>query len=248
MTDQHKKPKKAMILAAGLGKRMRPITNRIPKPLVEVAKRTLVDRIIDRLVDIDVRDIVVNLHHLGHLLQQHLERRDDVTITFIKEDDILLETGGGVANAIDHFGNDPFFAINGDTLWLNGAEDGLMRLVRFWKPETMDAALLLHSTVDAYGYSGLGDFLVDPMGKLTRRPEREVSPYLFTGVQILKPELFTNVPEGPFSLNVIYDRVLEEEKLFGIVHDGEWFHIGTPNGLAEAEQYMQERYAETKHR
>ncbi len=248
-TSPNTLPKKAMVLAAGLGKRMRPITDRLPKPLVQVAKHTLIDRIIDRLEDVGIEEIIVNTHHLGHLLQQHLERREKVKITFSAEE-VLLETGGGLAKARADglLGNDPILAINGDTLWLNGHDDALLRLGEQWDPSKMDCLMLLHSTVDAYGYSGNGDFNVDPLGGLVRRKEREIVPWLFTGIQILKPSLFDDAPEGAFSLNVIYDRVLEQDRLFGVVHDGEWFHIGTPEGLAQAERYMQVRYAGIKHR
>jgi len=239
--------KRAMVLAAGFGVRLRPITDTIPKPLVQVLGRTLIDRTIDRLHEGGVETFVVNTHHLGEKIHAHLEKRDDVKILFSPEDEIL-ETGGGIANALDHFGNDPFFACNGDTLWLNGLQDAVNRMVRHWDGDKMDALLMLHSTVDAYGYEGYGDFCVDALGALSRRPEGEVSPYLFTGVQILHPRLFKGAPEGPFSLNVLYDKAIESDRLYGIVHDGEWFHVGTPEALDEAEDYMRKRFSGIKHR
>ena len=236
-----------MILAAGFGVRLRPITDTTPKPLVQVLGRTLIDRTIDRLHEGGIETFVVNTHHLSEQIHKHLKKRDDVEILFSLEDEIL-ETGGGIFNALSRFGNDPFFACNGDTLWLNGSQDAVNRMVRHWDEDKMDALLMLHSTVDAYGYEGLGDFGVDPLGVLSRRPESEVSPYLFTGVQILHPRLFKSAPEGPFSLNVLYDKAIEAGRLYGIVHDGEWFHVGTPEALDEAEDYMRKRYSGIKHR
>ena len=239
--------KRAMVLAAGFGVRLRPITDTTPKPLVEVLGRTLIDRTIDRLADAGVETVVVNTHHLSAMVHDHLRERNDLEFLFSPEDPIL-ETGGGIANALDKLGKGPFFACNGDTLWLNGSQDALKRLIRQWDGDKMDALLMLHSTVDAYGYDGRGDFCVDPLGLLSRRPEVEVSPYLFTGVQILHPRLFKNAPEGAFSLNVLYDRAIESDRLYGMVHDGEWFHVGTPDALEEAETYMRHRYAGLKRR
>jgi len=240
-------PKIAMVLAAGFGVRMRPITETRPKPLIEVAGRSLIERTIDRLQVVGVEKIVVNTHHLGQMVVEHLKHRDGPKIVFSPEDPVM-ETGGGIKNALSALGDEPFYACNADTLWLNGSQDALDRLARHWQDADMDALLMLHSTVDAYGYDGLGDFCADADGKLARRPEGEVAPYLFTGVQILHPRLFKNAPDGAFSLNVLYDRALKSGRLYGIVHDGEWFHIGTPEGLEEAETYMKLRYAGIKHR
>jgi MurNAc alpha-1-phosphate uridylyltransferase len=236
-----------MVLAAGLGTRMRPITHRVPKPLIKVGGRAILDRTLDRLEDANVDTVVVNLHHLGPMIQRHLSRRPTPDIQY-SEEDKLLETGGGVRNALPLLGADPFFVTNADTLWLNGVENALGRLAAAWDDDRMDALLLLHSTVEAYGYQGRGDFCPDSEGLLVRRPEGEVSPYLFTGVQILHPRLFDGAPESAFSLNVLYDRAIEEQRLYGIVHDGEWFHIGTPEGLAQAESYVRDRYPDSKHR
>ena len=239
--------KRAMVLAAGFGVRMRPITDTVPKPLVQVQGRSLLDRTIDRLIDGGVESIVVNTHHLGEMIHDHLNTRDDVEILFSPEDSIL-ETGGGVARALDQLGDEPFFVCNGDTLWLNGSQNALKRMLRHWDGDKMDALLMVHSTVDAYGYNGGGDFSVDPLGLVSRRPECEISPYLFTGVQILHPRLFKEASGGAFSLNVLYDRAIEADRLYAMVHDGEWFHVGTPDSLGEAEAYMRLRYAGVKHR
>jgi len=244
-----KKPlKKAMILAAGLGSRMRPITNRTPKPLVQVDGHALIDHAIDRLVEGGVTDVVVNLHYLGDQIEHHLNCRGNPNITFSQERDELLETGGGVKKALKQLGNDPFWVVNCDSLWLNGPQKMMTRAIAQWDPEKMDALLVLHSTVDAYGYEGQGDFQADPNGLLTRRPELEVAPWLFTGIQILNPKVFDNTPDGAFSLNVVYNNMIENARLYGMVHDGKWFHVGTPEGLWEVEGFMEYRYAGVKHR
>lgn len=240
-------PSKAMLLAAGLGTRMRPITETRPKPLVEIQGTSLIQRMLDRLTDAGVSDVVVNLHYLPTMVREHLEGLPGINITFVEEAD-RLETGGGVKNALAHLGDAPFWVMNTDTLLLNGPWPALDRLAHHWDGDKMDGLLLLHSTVSAFGYDGLGDFSVDPDGAIRRRPELEVSPYLFTGVQILHPRLFKGAPEGAFSLNVLYDKAIETERLFGIIHDGEWFHVGTPDHLQLAEDYLSERYAGREYR
>lgn len=231
-------PKKAMVLCAGLGKRMRPLTQTCPKPLLEIRGRSLVDRIADRLVEAGIEEAVVNLHYLGEQLEDHLSKRDDIAIQFSWEREEVLETGGGVKHALPLLGDAPFFLINGDVLWLNGLAPALTRLSRKWEPEDMDLLLLLHPTAYAIGYEGPGDFMMDPFGRLRRRTEREISPFVFAGVQIVKPELFEDTPEGPFSMNLIFDRVQEAERLYGLRHDGEWFHLGTPPDIERAEGHL----------
>ncbi|OHC74723.1 MAG: mannose-1-phosphate guanylyltransferase [Rhodospirillales bacterium RIFCSPLOWO2_12_FULL_58_28] len=232
------RPKRAMVLAAGLGLRMGSITEKLPKPMVTVADRTIIDRAIDRLEEVGVETVAVNLHYLGHMIRRHLERRPSPQILFSPEEE-RLETGGGVARALPLLGGRPFYVVNADALWLNGEGEGaLSRMGKAWDGRRMDGLLLLNSTVDAHGYDGVGDFTINQNGALSRRPEAGVAPYLFAGVQILHPRLFANVPEGPFSLNLIYDRAISKGRLHGIVHDGEWFHIGDPEGLAEAEAFM----------
>ena len=241
-------PKKAMVLAAGLGQRLRPITNNIPKPLVKISNRTLLDYTLDHLVAAGVECAVVNIHYLADQIKQHLTSRNDLEIIISSEESNLLETGGGVKKALEIFSNEPFYISNADVFWLNGPTMALERMVEQWNESEMDALLLLHSTVEAYGYNGNGDFEVDPLGKLSRRLEKEITPYLFTGVQIIHPRIFNDTPNGKFSLNFIYDRAAEVDRLYGIAHDGEWFHIGTPDGLADAESYMGQRYSGRKHR
>lgn len=239
---------KAMILAAGLGTRMRPITERTPKPLVKVDKQTLIDHALDRLVEGGVSDVVINLHYHGDQVERHLGRRETPNITFSWEKETLLDTGGGVKQALAHFGDDPFWVINCDSLWLNGPKKMMARALDLWDADKMDALLILHSTVDAYGYEGAGDFDADPDGKLARRQELGISPWLFTGLQILHPRVFENTPDGAFSLNLVYDSAIEADRLYGMVHDGEWFHVGTPDGLSAVENFMKFRYAGVKHR
>ena len=234
-------PKKAMVLAAGRGIRMRPITDRTPKPMIPVDGRALVDHALDRLDAAGVELAVVNTHHLAEQIERHLAKRKTPAIVISREDE-LLETGGGVKKALGHFGDEPFWVVNADAFWLNGPTDALGRMAAIWDESAMDGLLLLHSTVDAYGYAGRGDFNCDTDGRLTRRPELEVAPWLFTGIQVLKPQAFADTPDNAFSLNLVYDRLLEAERLYGVVHDGEWFHIGTPDGLAEAEAYLKIRY------
>jgi MurNAc alpha-1-phosphate uridylyltransferase len=236
-------PYKAMVLAAGLGTRLKPVTDTLPKALVQVDNRALIDHALDRLEAVGVGEVVVNTHYLAEQLQAHLSGRKSPVLQISHEDD-LLDTGGGIAKALPLLGDDPFLAVNADAFWLNGPYDALQRMAHTWDDDTMDGLLLLHSTVEAYGYTGLGDFCA-PLGDgvLTRRLEGEVSPWLFTGIQMLHPRLFKTAPDGAFSLNLLYDRASESGRLLGVVHDGEWFHVGTPQGLEEAETYMHLRYA-----
>ncbi|HEX2115990.1 MAG TPA: nucleotidyltransferase family protein [Alphaproteobacteria bacterium] len=227
-------PKRAMVLAAGLGKRMRPLTDVIPKPMVEVAGQALIDHVLDRFAAIEVRDIVVNLHHLGHKLEAHLSTRCDMRITLSPESE-LLETGGGVTKALPLLGREAFFAANADVLWYDGATPALARLSAMWDEAKMDALLLLQRTVTAHGYEGQGDYFLDPLGRAKRRRGQAVAPYVFAGVQILHPRLFKDAPQGAFSLNRLYDRAEEAERLFGVAHDGLWFHVGTPDSIAATE-------------
>jgi MurNAc alpha-1-phosphate uridylyltransferase len=229
-------PQSAMVLAAGLGTRMRPITDRIPKPLVEVAGRTLLDRALDRVEEAGVKRAIVNVHYKGEQIERHLARRARPAITISHEDE-LLETGGGVAKALPLLG-EVFFVANSDVMWLDGKLRALDRLAHAFDPDRHDAMLLFQRTASAIGYEGRGDFLLNPAGVPQRRPERGVAPYLFAGVQVLHSRLFAGAPSVRFSLNVLYDKALAAGRLGAIVHDGEWYHIGTPEGLAEAESRL----------
>ena len=235
MSGETSIPSRGMVLSAGFGTRMRPITETTPKPLVPLRGRPLVDRALDRLEAVGVQQVVVNLHYLGDKLEAHLKTRNRPEIIFSPEKDIL-ETGGGVKQALGTFGDEPFYVVNGDVCWLDGRVPALERLAAAWCDEEMDALLLNQPITTAVGYDGwAGDFVMDPHGRLRRRREREVAPFLFAGVQILHPRLFEGAPEGAFSLNLLYDKALEAGRLWGLRHDGEWYHIGTPEGLAEVE-------------
>ena len=225
----------AMVLAAGLGLRMRPITLSLPKPLVPVAGRTMLDRVLDHLDRAGTMRKVVNLHWLGETIRSHLDERRDIVFS---EEPELLETGGGVAKALPHLGADPFFVCNADIIWTDGAEPALSRLARAFDAARMDALLLLQPVETAFGYDGQGDFHLRPGGALARRQPGETTPLLFAGVQILHPRLFDGHPGGKFSLNLLYDKAMASDRLFGIVHDGGWYHIGTPPALAEAEALL----------
>lgn len=223
-------PDTAMLLAAGLGTRMRPLSGAVPKPLLEVGGRTMLDRTLDKAIEAGVTRAVVNTHHLAAQIERLLKARTVPEIAISHEADIL-DTGGGVLNALDLLGDAPFFVLNSDTVWEDGPNPALRRLAEAWDPARMDALLLLHPTVAAYGYTGDGDFFMDIEGRLQRRSEAEIAPFVFTGSQILSPALFKGLEPGAFSLNRVYNRALEGERLFGIRHDGAWHHVGTPGSF-----------------
>lgn len=231
------RPGRGMVLAAGLGLRMRPLTETVPKPLIPVGGRPPLDRALDRLEAFGVEEAVVNTHHLGGRIADHLAARAAPRI-LLSPEAALLETGGGVANALGLLGEDPFFAVNADVVWLDSPLPALDRLAGAWDGGGMDALLLMSRTVNAYGYTGRGDYFLDPVGVLRRRGAHDVSPYAFTGVQILHPRLFDGAPQGAFSLNLLYDRAEHDGRLFGLVHDGEWFHVGTPEALKTADDRL----------
>jgi len=240
MPARRMKPRRAMVLAAGLGLRLRPITNDRPKPLVEVDGRTMLDRALDHLEAMGVERAVVNSFYLADQIEAHLAARAK-PVTEISHEETLLDTGGGIANALGRLEPGPFFAINADILWLDGRTPALTRLAAAWEDKNMDALLLVHGTAKAFGYKGFGDYTVDEIGRMSRREESEVAPYVFTGIQVLHPRLFVDAPSGAFSLNLLYDRAESAGRLHAIVHDGEWFHIGTPDALAETEAELSGR-------
>ncbi|MBB3262773.1 MurNAc alpha-1-phosphate uridylyltransferase [Azospirillum sp. OGB3] len=231
-------PQKAMVMAAGLGLRMRPLTLERPKPLIPVMGKPMLDHALDRLEEAGVASAVVNSHYKGDMIAAHLAGRTVPAITLSPED-TLLETGGGVKKALPLLGIDPVYVVNADILWLDGPSPTLARLARHWNPDEMDALLLLMATTKAVGYEGRGDYHMDPLGRLTRRGEQEIAPFVYAGVQIVKPELFgQDTPDGAFSTNRVWDRAQEAGRLFGLAHDGLWFHIGTPDALAETEEML----------
>jgi MurNAc alpha-1-phosphate uridylyltransferase len=229
-------PRSAMVLAAGLGTRLRPVTERVPKPLVEINGRALIDYAIDRLALAGVERVVVNTHYKGAMMAAHLARRDHPRIELSEEAE-LLDTGGGVAQALPLLG-EAFFVVNGDVFWLDSKDAALLRLAGVFDPAAMDAVLLLQRTVSAVGYDGNGDYFLDTVGRPRRRREREVAPYLFAGIQLLHGRLFDDPPGRIFSLVRLFDRAEERGRLRAIVHDGEWYHVGTPEGLAATRERL----------
>jgi MurNAc alpha-1-phosphate uridylyltransferase len=226
-------PTRAMVLAAGLGLRLRPITETLPKPLIRVAGRAMLDRALDHLDAFGIESAAVNCHYLADQIEHHVADRKLPRIKLFRED-ALLDTGGGVVNALSALGPDPFFVVNADIIWTDGAHPALARLAAFWRGGDMDALLLMHPVDHATGYQGDGDFFCDNAGRLRRRASGEISPLVFAGVQILHPRLLDGSPDGAFSLNLLYDAAANSRRLFGLVHDGGWFHVGTPDALEEA--------------
>jgi MurNAc alpha-1-phosphate uridylyltransferase len=233
--DMMRTPTKAMVLAAGLGTRMRPLTDRTPKPLVAVAGRALIDHVLDRLADAGVERAVVNVHYLADALERHLAARKKPEITISDERGLLLGTGGAVVKALPELGDAPFFHINSDTIWIDGVKPNLARLAEAFDPAGMDAALLLAPTAGSIGYAGRGDFAFAADGRLRRRTVREVAPFVFAGAAILAPALFKDAPKGEFSLTNLFDRTAEQGRLFGLRLEGLWMHVGTPDAIALAE-------------
>jgi len=226
-----------MVLAAGYGKRMRPLTDDLPKPMIPVLGEPMIDRVLDHLERAGVTRAVVNLHHLGEKLEAHLKDRERPEIDLSPES-TLLETGGGVRHAIAKLGDKPFIVANSDTVWLDGPSPALERLRAAWDGRRMDALLMLYPSIAVPGYDGSGDYFMAADGRLTRRGESQVAPFVFTGVQILHPKIFKDVEEGRFSLVRLYDKIQESGRLFGMRHDGEWYHVGTPDLLRIVERIM----------
>ena len=228
----------AMIMGAGLGTRMRPLTDDRPKPLVMVGGKTLIDHSIDRLVAAGVIRVVVNVHYKAEMLRAHLARRRDVEIVFSDESEMLLDTGGGVVKAMPHFGGAPFFVINSDSIWVDGATPALPAMLAQWDAAAMDGLLLLAEMKTAMGYEGTGDFVATADARVARARNHPGKPYAYPGVQIVHPRLFDGAPRGVFSTNVMWDRAIAAHRLFGTVLDGVWIHVGTPEARDEAEAYL----------
>ena len=238
------KVRRAMVLAAGLGTRMAPLTLETPKPLVKLAGKPLIDHAIDRLIAGGVNFIVVNVHYKAEQIIEHLDQRRarqrDVEIVISDETDELLDTGAGVAKALPLFQNEPFFTYNSDSLWVEGMGRSLERIQSRWDSETMDALMLLAPCATSIGYDGRGDFEMDAWGQLKRRPEMNIAPFVWTGVQIVQPALFEEAPQGRFSINRQWDRSLSSGRLWGVRLDGVWIHVGTPQALEEAEEFLRD--------
>ena len=229
-------PKTAMVLAAGLGTRMRPLTDRMPKPLVPVAGKALLDYVLDALAAAGVTRAVVNVHYLADQIERHVADRTMPKVTISDERGVILGTGGGVVKALPLLGPEPFFHLNSDTMWIDGVRPNLSRLAAMFEPERMDILLMLAPTASSIGYSGKGDFSMAPDGTLQRRSEREIVPFVFAGAAILSPALFADAPAGEFSLNTMFDRAAEAGRLFGMRMEGLWMHVGTPDAIVAAEE------------
>lgn len=232
--------KRAMVLAAGLGNRMRPITEALPKPLVPVAGKPLIDYSLNRLESAGVEAVVVNVHYLADMVESHVATRTAPSIVVSDERDALLETGGGIKRALPHLGDDAFLLLNSDSFWIEGARPNLEILMDRWDEVNMDVLLLLASTVSSVGYDGTGDFDMDSNGRLSRRTDHDVTPFVYSGVAMLHPRLFAGAPDGAFSLNVLFDKAIEADRLFGVRMDGIWLHVGTPEAIGEAEEAIGE--------
>jgi len=228
-------PRTAMVLAAGRGERMRPFTDKIPKPLVTVAGRPLIDHVLDRLADAGVERAVVNVHYRADQIERHLASRTKPTIAISDERDELLDTGGGLVKALAKLGADPFLHLNSDTIWLDGPRPNLVRLAEAFDPQAQDALLLLASRTDNIGYAGRGDFNMGPDGRLRRRGEAETAPFVYAGAAIFAPALFAGAPAGAFSLTRLFARAETAGRLHGLPLEGLWMHVGSPDAIAPAE-------------
>jgi MurNAc alpha-1-phosphate uridylyltransferase len=233
-------PQTAMVLAAGLGKRMRPLTETRPKPLVEVAGQALIDHCFDRLRSAGVRKAVVNVHYLADILEQHLqEHRQGLEIAVSDERACLLETGGGLVKALPLIDADPFLVVNSDNLWIDGPVDSLRLLASNWDDAKMDALLLLVPLARAHCHKGQGDFHMSAMGALRRRKPGAVAPFVFTGIQIVSKRLLKgDHPDGPFSTNLFWDEAIAAGRLYGVGHQGLWFDVGAPENIAKTEEIL----------
>jgi len=234
-------PKTAMILAAGLGKRMRPLTATKPKPLIEVAGRALLDHIIERLKTAGVKKVVVNVHYLADAVEAHLAAKTEgVEVAISDERGLLLETGGGLVRAAPLINCDPFLAVNSDNLWIDGPADTLKLLASHWDDKRMDALLLLVPHARAFNHGGMGDFHMDRCGRLRRRERSHVAPFVYTGIQMLSKRILKGAPEGPFSANRLWDGAMEVGRCFGAVHQGLWFDVGTPSAIKATELTLED--------
>src|ERR1700757_1473934 len=237
------KPTKAMVLAAGLGLRMRPLTDHMPKPLVRVAGRTLLDHVLDKLAAADVGEAVVNVHYLPDQIIAHTASRKSPRVIVSDERNHVLGTGGGVVKALPLLGDAPFFLVNADTLWIDGVRSNLARLAETFDPAGMDILLLMAPTASSIGYEGSGDYAMLPDGALRKRKEHQIVPFVYAGAAIMSPSIFAGAPSGEFSLTKMFDAANEQERLFGLRLDGMWMHVGTPDAVGAAEEAFLESVA-----
>ena len=232
------KPASAMILAAGLGTRMRPLTDHMPKPLVPVAGKPLLDHVLDRLAEADVATAVVNVHYLPDQIIQHVKGRDKPRVVISDERDAVLGTGGGVVRALPLLGDAPFYHLNADTMWIDGVQPNLLRLADAFDPAQMDILLLMAPTADSIGYSGSGDYAMLTDGALRKRKEHQVVPFVYAGAAIISPSIFKDAPAGEFSLTKMFDLANAQERLFGLRLEGLWMHVGTQEAVHAAEDAL----------
>ncbi len=233
-------PRTAMVMAAGLGKRMRPLTATKPKPLIEVCGKPLLDHVLEKLCAAGVKKVVVNVHYLADAVEAHLvSRRHGLDVIISDERRLLMETGGGLVQAEPLIDSDPFLSVNSDNLWIDGPADTLKLLASHWDDAKMDALLLLVPLARAENHKGMGDFHMDRTGRLRRRDRSHVAPFVFTGVQMVSKRLLRDAPDGPFSTNLLWDRAIEEGRCFGAVHQGLWFDVGTPKSIPMTEAALE---------
>jgi N-acetyl-alpha-D-muramate 1-phosphate uridylyltransferase len=242
-SDKPWRPQAAMVLGAGLGTRMRPLTDAVPKPLVKVKGLALIDHVLDRIAAAGIGMAVVNTHYMADKMQAHLAHRTRPEILISDERDALLDTGGGVVRALPKLGSGPFLVHNADSTWIEGVGSNIARLCDAWDDGRMDFLLLVALASHSVGYDGRGDFQMQADGRMARRREREMAPFAFTGVSIAHPRAFADAPAGAFSLNVLWNRAMERQRLFGVRLDGIWMHIGTPEAVSAAEQRIDEHDA-----
>ncbi|PKQ09000.1 MAG: mannose-1-phosphate guanylyltransferase [Alphaproteobacteria bacterium HGW-Alphaproteobacteria-12] len=231
---------KAMVMAAGMGTRMRPLTDTMPKPLVPFAGKPLIDHVLDRLEDAGIEEVIVNVHHFAGMLEAHLAKRKSPVIVISDERARLLDTGGGVRKALPLLGGEPVITFNSDSVWTEGPGSSLRDLMAAFDPERMDALLMIADTARTIGYTGDGDFVMAPDGRLARRQPSTTAPFMFAGVQIIRPSLFAEGPDGPFSTNIVWDRLIERGRLFGHRMGGVWMHVGAPDDLVKAEAFLRD--------
>jgi MurNAc alpha-1-phosphate uridylyltransferase len=226
----------AMVMAAGIGKRMRPLTATRPKPLVRVAGKALIDHSLDRIEAAGIGHVVVNVHYLADALEAHLAaQKRSFTIAVSDERSQLLETGGGMMKALPLLTGDPILIVNSDNIWTDGPQDSIANLARHWDDAKMDALLLVIRQASASGHGGKGDFHMDPNGQLSRRKAGRVAPFVYTGIQLISRRLLVDAPDGPFSTNILWDRAIAAGRLYGLSHMGQWFDVGTPAAIAPTE-------------
>ncbi len=232
----------AMVMAAVLGTRMRPLTNDRPKPLVEVAGKPLMEYSLDQLRGAGVRNLVVNIHYLPDMMREYLAHAaGDFDLHVSDETDLLMETGGGLVKALPQLPADPFYCINSDNIWTDDDVPSLSAMAGMWDADIMDALLLLVPRARAHNHKGVGDFSLGEDGRLARRGDRDSAPYVYSGIQLVSHGLLRDPPPGPFSTNILWDRALQEGRLFGLMHDGDWFDIGHPGAIEPTEDMLRKR-------